>query len=684
MKDSLSSNKAITVNAFNRTNHPAESAPPLDLAFSTTRSRSATKNRGARTPATRRRLAQIGAASIAVAAFFSARSVATPSFTVTSGDWTYSATPGLNGTGTGTTPWTHRSGSIDDDPFGSSVFENDANTRLDLSTVAVATGNTWGATGVAHLYFTLNEPTTVVISLITGVQKAPTGTTNSFNAFYDNGNLVASIGESFGASVTADYLASSISTISVSTSHAYELESWAIVASFGGPSSVGYDETPNGTDVSIVGSGTPETVNIAIPGGFTITMNGSTAAGKQSDNVANIHGFAEESAGTVVTNAGTLDMQGEFDIFSSSPVTGSLFENTSTGTVLKSAGTGTSTFYVPTTIDGGTFNVASGAIAMNGTLTIGASATWTKTGTGRLVINGAQSNGSGFTLTVANGTLDLNTDAGASGSRTLALQGTASGAYINLGTSQHLSSLALTNGAKAKFASGGSKLLITDGLSVDSSSQLDLTDQDAIIHYSGSTPFTTLRSSLHSGYNNQSWTGNGITSSTAAAGSPQITGIGIMEGTTYRSIYGTSATFDGEAVDTTSILLKYTYYGDTDFNGHVNFDDYARIDNHTGWRDFNHSGTVNFDDYALMDAAFNQQGGTLGRAVRWLNGSDRSQRGMDEPGLQIVEQNFARFGDGYAQAFLATVPEPTVLGTLASLAITPLLRRRRNDSGGRS
>ena len=64
--------------------------------------------------------------------------------------------------------------------------------------------------------------------------------------------------------------------------------------------------------------------------------------------------------------------------------------------------------------------------------------------------------------------------------------------------------------------------------------------------------------------------------------------------------------------------MKYTYYGDADFNGVVNFDDYIRTDagfnfGRTGWLngDFDGNGTVNFDDYSLIDLAFNTQGSFL-------------------------------------------------------------------------
>ena len=66
------------------------------------------------------------------------------------------------------------------------------------------------------------------------------------------------------------------------------------------------------------------------------------------------------------------------------------------------------------------------------------------------------------------------------------------------------------------------------------------------------------------------------------------------------------------------MLVKYTYYGDTDFNGVVDFDDYSRTDagfnqHRTGWLngDFDGNGVVDFDDYSLIDLAFNTQSSTL-------------------------------------------------------------------------
>jgi hypothetical protein len=72
--------------------------------------------------------------------------------------------------------------------------------------------------------------------------------------------------------------------------------------------------------------------------------------------------------------------------------------------------------------------------------------------------------------------------------------------------------------------------------------------------------------------------------------------------------------FNGRPVANTDVVIKYTYNGDTDFNGTVNGADYARIDtsfNTVGGSfggDFDYNGKVDAFDYALIDAAFNHQG----------------------------------------------------------------------------
>ena len=73
-----------------------------------------------------------------------------------------------------------------------------------------------------------------------------------------------------------------------------------------------------------------------------------------------------------------------------------------------------------------------------------------------------------------------------------------------------------------------------------------------------------------------------------------------MEASEFKSMYGQAALFAGEVIDTTAVLVKFTYYGDTDFNGVVDFDDYSRTDagfnnNRTGWLNGDFDGNGNVD-----------------------------------------------------------------------------------------
>jgi hypothetical protein len=148
---------------------------------------------------------------------------------------------------------------------------------------------------------------------------------------------------------------------------------------------------------------------------------------------------------------------------------------------------------------------------------------------------------------------------------------------------------------------------------------IDLNDNDFIVDYTGASQLAAVQALINSARNGGAWTGTtGITSTAARTADPKNTTLGAMEATDYKSLYGSTATFDGQAIDNDAVLVKFTYYGDTDFNGHVNFDDYVRTDNGfnnhlMGWMngDFDGSAAVNFDDYVLIDLGFNTQGGSL-------------------------------------------------------------------------
>jgi hypothetical protein len=176
-----------------------------------------------------------------------------------------------------------------------------------------------------------------------------------------------------------------------------------------------------------------------------------------------------------------------------------------------------------------------------------------------------------------------------------------------------LAALNVGAGGTANMLANGSRVLSTLGLSITGTGKLDLFDNDLLV-----TPGTlaTVQALINQGRNGGAWNGNGITSTTAGTNAFANTTLGAMTGAQYIPLAG--ATFDGQAVAPVAVVVKYTYYGDTDFNGQVNFDDYARTDagfnaSATGWNngDFNGDGVINFDDYALIDLAFNTQSGTL-------------------------------------------------------------------------
>jgi hypothetical protein len=219
-------------------------------------------------------------------------------------------------------------------------------------------------------------------------------------------------------------------------------------------------------------------------------------------------------------------------------------------------------------------------------------------------------------LNVLSGRLLVDGDAGVGGSN-LAVQ-VNSGANVLFGENTHLASLSISSGANALLRPNANMRLVTRGLTLTGTGTLDLYDNDMILDYTGASPLSTIQGYINTARSGGTWLGNGITSYYAQTSNPRNKTLGAMEASDYHGIYGGGATFDGEPIDNSAVLVKFTYYGDTDFNGRVNFDDYVRIDNGfnnqlTGWLngDFDGNGRVNFDDYVLIDLAFNTQGSAL-------------------------------------------------------------------------
>jgi hypothetical protein len=178
--------------------------------------------------------------------------------------------------------------------------------------------------------------------------------------------------------------------------------------------------------------------------------------------------------------------------------------------------------------------------------------------------------------------------------------------------------LAASANATAKLLAAGDRVLVTKALIVGEGAMLDLTNNAMIVDYSGSTVETAIFNWLDSGHTGSTyadWLGDGINSSTAAAVKVDSenyykTGIGFNEA----SYLGLS-TFAGMSVDSTSILIRYTYYGDADLDGDVDVADLGHLASHwqeSGyWRygDFNFDEDVDVADLGLI--ASNWQQGVL-------------------------------------------------------------------------
>jgi len=124
-------------------------------------------------------------------------------------------------------------------------------------------------------------------------------------------------------------------------------------------------------------------------------------------------------------------------------------------------------------------------------------------------------------------------------------------------------------------------------------------------------------------------------------------------------------TFHGQSVGPNDLLIGYTFAGDSNMDGSVNFGDFLLLQggfsNTVGgklWQegDFNYDGFSNFSDFLLLQGNFNTVGAT-------------DVAGFTPTQQQKIMSDFA----------VTAVPEPTALG-LIGLAGGALMRRRRRQA----
>jgi autotransporter-associated beta strand protein len=266
-----------------------------------------------------------------------------------------------------------------------------------------------------------------------------------------------------------------------------------------------------------------------------------------------------------------------------------------------------------------------GSYTFTGTGGIGGAGSLTKRGPGFLTISTVNTYTGG--TTVQAGTLLTNTNLS---NGTLTVTG---------GTAR------VSQKPAAGDATGTTKV---PALTITGTGVLDLTNNALIVDYSGASPLSTIRSLLVSGYNSGSWTGTGITSSTAAsvAANPAIqhkTALGYAEA----SALGLS-TFVGQDVDSTAVLVRYTLYGDANLDG-----------------------TVDTVDFNLLASSFSATG------KDWFNGDFNYDGSVDTVDFNLLAANFGQMLSAPSPAIGSLVPEPASLLSIGLIAAGSVVRRRR-------
>lgn len=422
----------------------------------------------------------------------------------------------------------------------------------------------------------------------------------------------------------------------------------SVPAAFTDGDTVAFGDATSGT-VNLSGVLKPGTLDISSSNAYELAGSGSLAgSGPIAKTGAGnlVISTSNSFTGAVTVGGGTLTLN-NVSALGASPII-----NVANGAILASNVT-TSIPSLNLGVSGGQVSVASGK-----TLTVTGPVTGNsllKLGTGNLTLAGNLTYVQN--TTVSNGNLNINSPlrtspqlivAGA-GHAVLAAPPTAiagtgytvageftAGIFVD---SDLTATVAAVNRSTQKPS-----VVITSTVS-DLSGLLDITNNDLIVH---TVSTDDVRNAVKNWYNNGDKNGSsGIGSTVTTA----LTTLAVFpNAATDGSAY--YASYDGIALTSSDVIVKYTYVGDTNIDGVVNGLDLANaiealsVGGLTGWQngDVNYDGVVDVTDINLIKATITANPGSLG------NG----QGGGSDSG---------------------SVPEPTALA--AVLLAAPLMSRRR-------
>jgi hypothetical protein len=368
----------------------------------------------------------------------------------------------------------------------------------------------------------------------------------------------------------------------------------------------GTSSSSGGTATLQINSGGAVQINNGMQIYFGGKLNNSGTASWAGGTIVAV-GPINNMAGAIFDSQGNLSLVGAGGAFSNA------------GLLRKSSGTGLTTVSTPLT-NTGTVQVQSGSMSFMG---------------------GGSS--SGGTFLVASST---RMDIAGSSAFTMSGQNTATGSGV-----VGLGSLVSNSGT---FKVDTNAIVIASG-TLNNTGTVNLNNR-LILDYNITSPIVNIRNQIKTGFASGAWNGSGIASSSAAtiaatSGNIHKTGIGFGEASTLNL-----TSFGGQTVDSTSLLLRYTYFGDANLDG-----------------------TVNLNDFNLLAANF-------GKSSQFWSGGDFNYDGtVNALDLNAIATNFGQVAIpsepvGSALALGALVPEPVALAPVG-MAVMAMARRRRARLG---